>query len=282
VQIPRITGRSSQLTLVNIVANGAVVREGDVLAEFDPTEQIDAARLAQAQYDDLGHQVEQKMAENEAEAAKRRLALREAGSELEKARIQLRKGPLLSEIERLKNETRASAAEARVASLNISGRHRSEAETSALRILALQRDRQQVALERAENNLSRLVLRAPLAGMVALEPIYRNGSFGHIQEGDQSYPGRTILRIFDPAEMEVLARVEEPDGAALTPGKRVSVHLDAYRDLKFSAHLVAASPVASSALGSPIKTFLARFRLEQTDPHLLPDLSAAVLIPIEE
>jgi hypothetical protein len=36
--------------------------------------------------------------------------------------------------------------------------------------------------------------------------------------------------------------------------------------------------VASSALGSPIKTFTARFRLEQSDPHLLPDLSAAVVL----
>ena len=42
--------------------------------------------------------------------------------------------------------------------------------------------------------------------------------------------------------------------------------------------MVSASPVASSALGSPIKTFTARFRLDKSDPHLLPDLSAAVVL----
>jgi hypothetical protein len=42
--------------------------------------------------------------------------------------------------------------------------------------------------------------------------------------------------------------------------------------------MVSASPVASSALGSPIKTFSARFRLDKSDPHLLPDLSAAVVL----
>jgi hypothetical protein len=36
--------------------------------------------------------------------------------------------------------------------------------------------------------------------------------------------------------------------------------------------------VATTALGSPIKQFSARFRLEETDPRLLPDLSAAVII----
>ncbi len=56
------------------------------------------------------------------------------------------------------------------------------------------------------------------------------------------------------------------------------MRLDAYPELTFDAHLVSASPVAASALGAPIKSFSARFRLEQSDPHLLPDLSAAVMI----
>jgi hypothetical protein len=36
--------------------------------------------------------------------------------------------------------------------------------------------------------------------------------------------------------------------------------------------------VASSALGSPIKAFAAVFKLEKVDPHLMPDLSAAVVV----
>jgi hypothetical protein len=36
--------------------------------------------------------------------------------------------------------------------------------------------------------------------------------------------------------------------------------------------------VASGSLDSPIKYFSARFRIDQRDPRLLPDLSAAVEI----
>jgi hypothetical protein len=36
--------------------------------------------------------------------------------------------------------------------------------------------------------------------------------------------------------------------------------------------------MAASALGSPIKTFTAVFKLDKTDPRLMPDLSAAVVI----
>jgi len=282
VQAPRISGRNSRLTLVALVPNGAVVKEGDPLAEFDQTEQLEAGREAQAKHDDLSHQVEQKKAENDAEQAKRRLGQREAESELKEARIQLRKGPLLSEIDRLKNETKATAAEQRVASLKESDRHRVEAEAAALRVLELQRDRQQVALERVQNNLSKLLVRGPLSGMVALEAIWRNGSMGPPQEGDQLFSGQALMRIFDPTEMEVQARIAEPDGAVLKPGCRAMVTLDAYPELEFTARLESASPVAASAIGSPIKTFLARFRLEQTDPHLLPDLSAAVVIAVDQ
>jgi multidrug resistance efflux pump len=208
--------------------------------------------------------------------------LREAEAELQGARLQLRKGPLLSEIDRLKNEVRAAAAEERVESLGISGGHREEAEGAAFRILELQRERQQVAMERAENNLSRLVVRAPLAGMVALEATWRNGTRGHPQEGDQLYPGQVLLRIFDASEMEVEARIAESDRAVLRPDCRAVVRVDAYPDMTFTARLKSASPVAASALGSPIKTFLAKFQLEQTDPRLLPDLSAVVVIPVDD
>jgi membrane fusion protein (multidrug efflux system) len=269
------------MVLTALVPSGSVVQQGDPLAEFDPTEQVEAARQARAKSDDMSHQVDQKVAENEAEQAKRRLEMREAEAELKEARIQLRKGPLLSEIDRLKNEAKAEAAEVRVASLVKSNEHRLEAEAAALRVLELQRDRQQVELERAENNLSKLVLRAPLAGMVSHEVMWRNGSMSTAQEGDQLYPGRVLMRIFDPSEMEVLAQVGEPDGAVLQPGRRAIVRLDAYPELEFTARLESASPVAASAFGSPIKTFLARFRLEQTDPHLLPDLSAALIMQFE-
>jgi hypothetical protein len=78
--------------------------------------------------------------------------------------------------------------------------------------------------------------------------------------------------------MLVQTSVGEPDGGILTPNAKATVMLDAYPSLKFTAQFESASPVAAAAVGSPIKTFAARFRLDQTHPQLLPDLSAAVII----
>jgi len=278
VQTPQIAGQGGQLTLTRLAPNGAKVAVGDILAEFDRTQQLDNAIQANAKYQDLAHQVDQKIAQSQSDAEKRAADLQKAEGDLAKAELELRKGPLLSEIDRLKNEAKAEDARAHVASLKKSGKFHDISDASALRILQLQRDRQKVALERAQDNSERLSVRAKIAGMVALQNVWRTGTMGHAQEGDQLFSGQPLLRIFDPTEMEIKTNVGEPDGAALVPGARALVSLDAYPELTFTARFHSASPVATAPMGSPIKTFTAIFRLDKTDPHFLPDLSAAVII----
>src|SRR5271168_1668638 len=173
VQTPQIAGQGGQLTLTALAPNGAKVAAGDVLAEFDRTAQLDAAIQANTKYQDLAHQVDQRLAQNQSDAEKRAADLQKAEGDMAKAELELRKGPLLSEIDRLKNEAKAEDARAHVASLKKSGKFHDISDASALRILELQRDRQKVALERAESNSARLSVRAPIAGMVALQNVWR-------------------------------------------------------------------------------------------------------------
>src|SRR5258708_39174720 len=113
IQVPQIVGaNSSRLTLIKLAANGAEVHEGDVVAEFDSTQEAENARQAQAKFDDLSHQVEQKQAQNRSEAETRSPDLQKAAADLAKARIDRRKGPILSEIDTLKNEAKPTDAHA--------------------------------------------------------------------------------------------------------------------------------------------------------------------------
>lgn len=280
ILVPQIYGPGGALTLTHFIDNGSRVKEGDLVASFDATTQLDNARDAQAKYDDLGHQVDQKRAQNHADAEKRASDLQQAQADLSKAELELKKGPILSEIDRLKNEEKVRIARLHVESLQKSNALHDEADAAALRYLELQRDRQKVNVDRTQNNIQKLEIHAPLAGMVAQELVYRNNSMSHAQEGDQLYRGQPLVSIFDPSDMAIRCAVGEPDGLALVPGTQATVYLDAYPDLKLSAHFESASPVASSALGSPIKTFTAFFKFDRTDPHLLPDLSAAVVIEL--
>jgi HlyD family secretion protein len=278
VIVPQIVGQGGQLTLTHLIPNGTHVQVGDVIAEFDPTQQIDNGLAAKAKYEDLGHQVEQKAAQNNADRETRQADLTQAQADLSKAQLDLQKAPILAEIAKLQNDIKADIARQHVESLTKSNANHDQSDAAALRILELQRDRQKVALERAQINIDRMELRAPLAGMVAHQNVYRGNSQGHAQEGDQLYRGQALVSIFDPSELLVRCSVGEPDGAALTPGTLAKVYFDAYPDLFLPAHFQFASPMAASALGSPVKTFSAVFKLDKTDPRLMPDLSAAVVL----
>jgi len=278
ILVPQIYGNYSNLTLTHIIANGARVKEGDAVATFDPTAMMDTARDAKAKYDDLGHQVDQKVAQNRADAEKRVSDLKQAESDLAKAEMELKKGPVLSEIDRLKNEEHARIARIHVDSLKKSNTLHDKADAAALRYLELQRDRQKVMLDRNQNNIDKLTIKAPLTGMVAQEQVYRNNSMGHAQEGDQLFRGQPLVSIFDPNEMQIRCSVGEPDISALSPGVKATVYFDAYPGIALPAHFEFASPVASAGFGSPIKSFTAIFHIDKSDPHLMPDLSAAVVI----
>ena len=278
VFVPQIQGQVSMMTLTQLVANGAHVNAGDLIATFDPTQQLDAARDAQAKFEDLQHQIAQKTAEIHASAASRAVDLQSAQADLAKATLELTKGDTVADIVKMQNQIAEAAAKVHVASLTKSGASHDKADASAVHVLDLQRDRQQIYIQRAADNIRKLEIRAPQAGMVVYELTYRAGAMGHAQVGDQIYRGYPLLSIFDPSEMTIRCDIDEPDVLALASQGKVSVYLDAYPDAAIPAHFDYSSPVASSPLATPIKTFLAVFHIDGKNPHLLPDLSGAVVL----
>ena len=55
VTVPQLSGPGGSLTLTRLIPNGSAVKQGDVITEFDPTQQLDAAFTAKAKYEDFGH-----------------------------------------------------------------------------------------------------------------------------------------------------------------------------------------------------------------------------------
>jgi multidrug resistance efflux pump len=280
IRAPQISGTSVRLVLTKVIANGSRVAKGDTLIEFDRTSVLDDERDAKAKLDDYSHQLDDKRAAVKSDAAKREAAIGDAEADLAKAQLELRKGPILSDIDRLKNEAKAMYSKQRVESLKKADQFRRTSETAAVRVLELKLGRQQVVLERTESNLDKLQIKALQDGMIALENTWHNGSMGPSREGDQVWPGVPLMRIFNPAKMVVEATVNEPDVAALTKSVQARLYLDAYPGVTFQARLQSASPVATAGVDSPVRTFGALFAIDQQDPRLLPDLSAALEIDL--
>lgn len=160
VMVPRTEGQGGNLSLATIAENGAMVSPGDSLATFDRANELKLLREAQTKFDDLARQIEEKRAEHVSNAEKRIADLQQAGADAKKAEIESRKGPVLSALEQAKNEVKVNDAREHVASLQRSNHFHDVAEEAELRVLELQRDRQQVAVQRQNRNADRLIVKA--------------------------------------------------------------------------------------------------------------------------
>ncbi|MGH9484835.1 MAG: efflux RND transporter periplasmic adaptor subunit [Terriglobales bacterium] len=265
----------SQLTLSYLAPGGTRVTRGQVVASFDRTQLLDSAAEAQAQYRSLASQVEQQQAKNAADAAQRAVALTSALADERHSRLELKKGPVLTGLQTDSAKVDLADAIAHVHSLRASNAWLTKQAAATLRALDLQRDEQKQVWQRAQADSQRMVLRAPMAGMMALAlpPFY-----GKPVPGMKLYNGVPLVRIFDPGRMLVQARISEVDLAWVPPHAAAQVRIDAYPGLVLPAHLLRLNPVAVTLLATPVHIFDATFALDGHDPRALPDLNASLQI----
>ena len=80
-----------------------------------------------------------------------------------------------------------------------------------------------IELQRSENNAERMVLKAPLDGMVVMQSLFRGGDMGQIRQGDQVRSGMFFMSIVDPTSMVLNAKVNQVDSEQLRLGQKAEV-----------------------------------------------------------
>lgn len=280
VAAPRLAGTPFQLVIVSLAKGGSRVRKGDLLVEFDRTTQIKAARDREYEYRDLLAQLDKKRAEQAIDKAARTADFAVAENAARRAELDLVGVELLPGINAEKNRQTLEEARAKVAQLRKTNELKDRAAAADLRMLEIQRDRAKNAWDHATRNASRMRITAPIDGLVVLKSIWKQGTMGEVQEGEEVRAGIPILDVVDPTAMRVRANVNQADAAHLVPGSAVQITLDSYPVRPFPGRVEYVSPVAiTSGLSARVRTFLAVFSVDGTDPHLLPDLAAAVDVP---
>jgi HlyD family secretion protein len=282
VTAPRLTGAGpgqvlNQLIIVRLVPAGTLVNKGDLLVEFDRTAQLKSARDREAEHHDAVEQMNRRRGEQIASRALRESQLKQAENDVAIAKLGIVGNDDVAAIMAEKNVQALQEASARFAQLQKTVSLRQRVETADMRILEIQRERAKNAWEHATRNAGKMRIAAPQDGLVVLRSVFRNGSMTEVREGEEVRAGIPILEVVDPSAMRVRASVNQADVEGLAPGQRATITLDSYPSRQFEARLEQLSPIArTSTMSSRVRTFVAIFGIEGSDPHLLPDLAAAV------
>jgi HlyD family secretion protein len=278
IQAPLLAGeRSGTLTILRLTPAGTLVKRGDVLVEFDRQAQLRDFIDKQATSNDLANKVSA-AEENEAAArAKDETEMKVAEDSLGKAELEIQKVEILSRIDSEKAQENLEEAKATFAQLQETFELKRKAAQASIRILQIQLERNRETMAHAEANAALLEVHSPFDGIVVLNTIWKQGSMGEVQEGDQVRPGVAFMQVVDPSRMEVQVPVNQEDLPGLKIGESASVHLDAYPGLSFPGQLETIGPMGRNGdFSTKVRTFSAVFSIAGHDPRLMPDLSAAV------
>ena len=278
VLAPTLAGSQlGALVVTKLIPAGTKVKQGDLLVEFDRQNQIKAFLDKQAEYRDLVGQVAKKQADEVAARAKDETELKQAEDALETAKLEMQKNEVISRIDAEKNQETLEEAKANFKQLHETFDLKRRAAQAGIRILEIQRDRARQAMLHSQHNEERMAIRSPMDGIVVLNPIWKNGRMGEVQEGDAVWPGVPFMQVVDPAAMRVRVRVNQADLLYLQVGQQAQVRLDAYPEMVFSGKLEQLAPIgANGQFSDKVRTFVAFFFVRGSDPKLLPDLTAAI------
>jgi HlyD family secretion protein len=208
------------LTIIRLAPAGAKVKQGDLLVEFDRQAQMRDIIDKQAEYQKLVDQVAGEQAKEIAARAKDETELKTAEDNLQKAQLEVQKDEIVSRIDAEKNQETLEEAKATYDQLRETFDLKRKAAQAAIRILEIQRDRTKQTMEHSQANSEKMQIRSPLDGVVVLNTIWKEGTMGEVQEGDQVRPGMAFMQVVNPA---VSARTRQsagfPSPASRTAGQ---------------------------------------------------------------
>jgi HlyD family secretion protein len=279
---PLLAGQSvPTLTIIHLTPAGTRVKQGDLLVEFDRQAQMRDFVDKQADYGKLVDQVAEEQAKENAARAKDETELKTAEDNLRKAELEIQKAEIVSRIDAEKNQENLDEAKATYDQLRETFDLKRKAAQAAIRILEIQRDRTQQTMLHAQANADLMQIRSPLDGVVVLNTIWKQGTMGEVQEGDQVRPGVPFMQVVNPAAMQVRVMANQQDFPSLQVGQTAKVRLDAYPELVFQAKLDQLAPIGENGdFSSKLRSFVVIVAITGNDPKLMPDLSAAVDVDV--
>ena len=275
--------------IVRLAESGKPIKKGEVVIEFDTAQQEQFFLERSTTVRTADSEIVQTKASHKITNENDAMQLMTAQFNLKRAELEASKAEILSEIEGKKNRINVGISEGQLVQVKTSIKANEVSQTVDLERLQSRKDKTVRDMERAKGYLEKMVIRAPIDGIVNILPNSRaQGNFGSspppFKEGDAVSTGVSIAEIPDLSEMRIELKLEEVDRGKVQLGQRVRIRVDAIPEREFTAKLDWISPIASLNFrrgGMSEKSFPARATLENLDSRLRPGMSATAEVIIE-
>ena len=276
------------------VKEGDRVRQGDLLISLESIQtaaDVEAAQAMLAAGQTELDAMESQIKSNEAGVVTAKAEITRSETDLNRAKINLgRSEAMLKDglISREQYDHTKADYDVAVAQLNAAKARLAQTEAQGAQTLkqrdgtALRMAQQRTSLIRAQDQLSKTTITAPLNGIITYLPV-NEGEIAII--GVQNQPGTTLMTIADMSVITAEVKVDETDIVNVRIGQEAEIKVDALGDKKLKGHV---SDVGNSAVNrsgqnntggtQEAKDFKVVITLDDPPDELRPGLSCTASI----
>jgi HlyD family secretion protein len=282
---PAVGGDSLQIT--HLAGTGELVKKGDVIIEFDPSEQH--YKLEQNNSEML--QAEQEITKAKADAvvlaAVDKVVLLKDRHNVRRAELDVQKNELVSKIDADKNELALQQAK-RVLAEQEKDIESHKASGQAATYLAQEKaNKAKLAMDQAQQNLEKMRVTAPMDGLVSIQKnvnamggiMFSGMTLPDYHPGDQVQAGSSIAQVVDLEGMDLTSKIGEQDRSNVQAGQPVEVVFDALPSHVFHGTVksVAGASVRQFFSGTTNGTFEVSIQLADADPRFRSGFTAQIV-----
>ena len=279
------------LRIVYMVPTGSMVKKDDTLMEFDPADQHYALEQARTELAEAEQEIVKMKADREVQLAQDAVELLTARFDVRRTELDTMANEFVSPIDAQKNVLSHEEAKRRLTQLEADVKSRAETSSASLQVVQEKHNKAKMAMQRAQQVIDSLVLKAPVDGIVSAKE-NRDASGGmffwgmvlpEYRQGDSVWPGRPVLDVIEAGKMELRAKIDESDRTNLVEGQVADVTVDALPGRTFKAKVGTLANNASRGnwfepTASVSRLFDVIFHFDSLDPQLRAGSSARVFI----
>ena len=247
-----------------LAGDGTMVKPGDVVVRFDPSEPEKLLRDGQNDLAAATAKLAEETVKSRAAVAGRNTDAVLAHDELDQTRKFQSRDPLIFS----RNQIIESAIDEELAAAKQAHAERARAIEQRLArsnaaVIGVERQKAELAISHAQTALDRMAIVAPSGGVFALTREW-NGAMPKL--GDSLWPGQTVGEIAALDAMEASVYVLEIDGSGLAEGQRAEVVIEARPERTFTGKIRIVDKLAQPRQhGSPVQYFGVVIQLDATD-----------------
>jgi len=280
------------LQIVTLAKTGAMVKPGDIVLEFDPSEQEYSLEQAHSQLAQAEQQITKTKADGAVSSANDQVALLHARYDVRRAELDVSQNELKSAIDAKKNDLALEDAHRRLAQLEQDVQSRTASNQANLAVYETQRTKALLDIKQAEDRIQSMTIRATIAGLFSRKGnqdaaggfFFTGMTLPEFQEGDQTFPGRIIGQILDVSQMEISSQVPEISRADINPGESIEINIDAIPENNFRGKVKTVAGLATGGDwgGDPTRRFDVTFGIDGADGRMRPGQTAKIIVQSEQ